>query len=130
MKAEEDMKKLDEAFKGSLSGLYKTASNRSMAYTKLTLAEKELERLFPVFDKYSLVRHLDLNTNTIPDLAPISVLEHLQWLNASKNQISSLELFQKDTFEHLQMLNLSGNKIKALTKIGLPALRRLNLSEN
>ena len=58
MKAEEDMKKLDEALKGSLSGLYKTASNRSMAYTKLTLAEKELERLFPVFDKYSLVRHL------------------------------------------------------------------------
>jgi Leucine-rich repeat (LRR) protein len=27
-------------------------------------------------------------------------------------------------------LNLSGNKIKALTAITLPALRRLNLSEN
>lgn len=76
------------------------------------------------------MRQLDLNTNAIPDLAPITVLEHLQWLNASKNQVPSLDLFQKDGFEHLQMLNLSGNKIKTLTRLGVPALRRLNLSEN
>ena len=40
MKAEEDLKKLEEAVKGALSGLAKTSCNRSLAYTKLTLAEK------------------------------------------------------------------------------------------
>ena len=35
---EEDMKKLDEALKDSLSGIAKTSDNRSLAYTKLVLA--------------------------------------------------------------------------------------------
>ena len=84
-----------------------------------------------MFETYPHVTQLDLNTNTIPDLQPIQVLHHLLWLNASKNQVPSLELFQKEgAFEYLQMLNLSGNKVKVLEKVKLPALRRLNLSEN
>jgi hypothetical protein len=37
---EEDIKKLDEALKGALSGLGKTHDNKSMTYLKLTLTEK------------------------------------------------------------------------------------------
>lgn len=37
---EEDMKKLEEALKDSLSGIAKTFDNKSLAYTKLTLAQK------------------------------------------------------------------------------------------
>lgn len=39
-----------------------------MAYTRLNLAEKELERLFPVMLDYKEIRYLDLNTNTIADI--------------------------------------------------------------
>ena len=35
---EEDMKKLDEALKGSLDGIGKTFDNRTLANTKLLLA--------------------------------------------------------------------------------------------
>ena len=108
----------------------KIANNRSLAYTKVSLAEKELEKLFPVFDRYPHTRHLDLNTNTIPDLQPVEVLEHLVWLNSSKNQINCLNVFQGSSFEQLQVLNLSGNKLKVLDTVKLPNLRRLNLSEN
>lgn len=42
IKAEEDLKKLEEALKGALGGLGKTANNKSVAYNRLTIAEKEL----------------------------------------------------------------------------------------
>lgn len=130
IKAEEDLKKLEEALKGGLSSLGKTANNRSVAYGRLSIAEKEIERLFPVILRFKEVRYLDLNTNAIADLAIVTQFPNLLWLNASKNQVPSLATFNQDALEHLQFLNLSGNKIKALTPITLPALRRLNLSEN
>jgi len=101
-----------------------------MAYTRLTIAEKELERLFPVILKYKEIRYLDINTNTIEDITLVEGFSNLVWLNASKNQVNNLDVFAQDRLDQLQMLNLSGNKIKALTNIGLPSLKRLNLSEN
>lgn len=47
------MKKLEEAMKGSLSGLTKTADNATLTYSRLTLAEKELERVFPSILRYN-----------------------------------------------------------------------------
>lgn len=76
------------------------------------------------------MRYLDLNTNAIADLSLVAQFPNLLWLNASKNQVANLGVFAQEGLEHLQFLNLSGNKIKALTAISLPALRRLNLSEN
>ena len=80
--------------------------------------------------RFKEVRYLDLNTNAIADLSLLSQFPHLLWINASKNQVSSLATFAQEGLEQLQFLNLSGNKIKTLTNIVLPALRRLNLSEN
>jgi protein phosphatase 1 regulatory subunit 7 len=116
--------------KGALTGLSKTANNRSIAYTRLNLAEKELERLFPIVLRFKEVRFLDLNTNTVADISVVAGFEHLVWLNASKNQISNIDIFDEEHLEQLQILNLSGNKIKELRSIKVPALRRLNLSEN
>lgn len=130
IKAEKDLKKLQEALKTSLSGLAKTANNRSMAYNRLSLAEKQLQRLFPVLLRYQEIRYLDLSSNTISDLTVALGLGQLVTLNASKNQVSSLECFQNNKMQHLQVLNLSGNKIKTLTVLQLPSLRRLNLSQN
>jgi len=71
-----------------------------------------------------------LNTNSIQDISLVDGFENLSWLNASKNQIANLDMFSGEKLEQLQILNLSGNKIKSLGSISLPALRRLNLSEN
>lgn len=71
-----------------------------------------------------------MNTNAIPDISIVEGFENLIWLNASKNQIGSLDMFAGERLDQLQNLNLSGNKIKQLTGITLPCLRKLNLSEN
>ena len=101
-----------------------------MAYTRLTIAEKELERLFPIVLRFKEIKYLDVNTNAIADLSIVGEFSNLLWINASKNQVNSLAVFNQESLEQLQFLNLSGNKIKALTQITLPSLRRLNLSEN
>jgi Leucine-rich repeat (LRR) protein len=101
-----------------------------MAFNRLTLAEKELERLFPVMLRYKEIRYLDINTNAIADISVVEGFTNLLWLNASKNQVPNLNMFNSDKLEQLQFLNLSGNKIKNLTAITLPSLKRLNLSEN
>lgn len=101
-----------------------------MAYTRLNLSEKELERLFPVILRYKETRFLDVNTNSIPDISLVDGFENLSWLNASKNQIANIDMFSGNKLDQLQNLNLSGNKIKSLGSINLPTLRRLNLSEN
>lgn len=80
--------------KGSLSGLGKTHDNRTMAYVKLNLAEKELERVFPSILRYSQIQHLDISTNAISDPQILLQFTHLITLNLSKNQISSLLSFE------------------------------------
>lgn len=42
-----------------------------MAFNRLTLAEKELERLFPVMLRYKEIRYLDINTNAIADISVV-----------------------------------------------------------
>jgi Leucine-rich repeat (LRR) protein len=89
-----------------------------------------LERLFPVILRYKEIRYLDISTNSILDLTLIDGFSNLVWLNASKNQVNNLNVFNTEKLEHLQFLNLSGNKLKAVTPITLPSLKRLNLTEN
>lgn len=76
------------------------------------------------------IRFLDLSSNTLADISLVDGFENLVWLNASKNQISSLDMFGGDKLDQLRILNLSGNKIKELTSLTLPSLKRLNLTEN
>lgn len=70
--------------------LSKTSSNKSVAYNKLSIAEKEIERLFPVILKFKEIRYLDINTNSISDLSITTSFNNLVWINASKNQLNSL----------------------------------------
>lgn len=77
------------------------------------------------------MRYLDISTNAISNIQLIAELPELLTLNASKNQIANLEVFQNPAvLKNLQFLNLSGNKITKFTQVALPALRRLNLNEN
>lgn len=102
-----------------------------MCYNRLSLAEKELERLYDCVLDLKHIRYLDLSTNTISDLALITQFPELVSLNASKNQVASLSFFKDPSvLRNLQFLNLSTNKLTKLTQVGLPSLRRLNLTEN
>ena len=102
-----------------------------MCYSKLSIAEKEIERLYDCLLDYRLVRYLDISTNAISNIQLVAELPELLSLNASKNQIAGLEVFQNSgVLKNLQFLNLSGNKIAKFTEVALPALRRLNLNEN
>lgn len=75
--------------------------------------------------------HIDLSTNALTDVSIVADFPNLVTLNVSKNQISDLSAFtSEEKLAKLQVLNISGNKIKELTQVALPALRRLNLSEN
>ena len=77
------------------------------------------------------MRHLDISSNSIVDIGLLTELKDLVSLNASKNQISSLQTFSNpNSYRKLQILNLSGNKVKVLENIEAPQLLRLNLSEN
>lgn len=110
------MKKLEEALKGCVSGICKSADNTSMINGKLTLAEKEIERLFPSILKFSEVLHADLSTNMLSDVSILGEFPNLITLNLSKNQIPNLTVFATDKkLTKLQFLNVSGNKIKELT---------------
>lgn len=71
--------------KENLSNLSKTACGGSYAYVKLNLAEKEVERLFPVIASYSELRYLDLSSNALTDISAITSLKMLVSLNCSKN---------------------------------------------
>lgn len=86
--------------------------------------------MFPIILRFKEIKYLDINTNAIADLSIVAEFSNLLWINASKNQVNSLVVFNQESLEQLQFLNISGNKIKALTPITLPSLRRLNLSEN
>lgn len=77
---------------------------------------------------------MDLSGNAITDISLVSQLPFLLTLNCSKNQITTLQQLNPSADErilsYLQFLNLSGNKIAKLENLKLPALRRLDLSEN
>ena len=61
-----------------------------MAYLKMNLAEKELERLFPNIHRFKHVQYLDLNTNALTEVAVLTSMPNLLHLNVSKNQLSTL----------------------------------------
>ena len=61
-----------------------------MAYIKINLSEKELERVFPNILRFKHVQYLDLSSNTLTDVDVLTDLPNVLHLNLSKNQIPSL----------------------------------------
>ncbi|CAN5950649.1 unnamed protein product [Sphagnum jensenii] len=74
LKREEEIKKLKEALKGGLTGLARTADCVSLCYNKLSIAEKEIERLYDCLLDYRLIRYLDINTNAISNIELVAGL--------------------------------------------------------
>ena len=77
---------------------------------------------------YKHVKYLDISSNLLADISLLAGFEALVTLNAGKNQIASMALFERPGgFPNLQVLNLSGNKITELSSVSLPQLIRLTL---
>lgn len=59
--------KFSSDIKEGISNLSEIAGGGSYGYAKLVLAEKEVERIFPVLLNYRSLRYVDLSTNSISD---------------------------------------------------------------
>ena len=135
LRQKEALQKFSEDLKSGLSNLSKIGNNSSYSYVRLNLAEKELDRLYPVILSYKHIRYLDLSGNSLQDISLVAELRNLHSLNVSKNQISSFNAFlptvDEEILPYLQIVNLSSNKLTRLENLSsLRQLRKLQLNEN
>ena len=121
-----------EQIVAGLSQISKTHDGASYAFTNLVLEEKELEELGEGLRSYLHLRVLSLAKNQFKDISDVLYIPNLLTLNASENQIASIEFLTggRDSLVYLQQLNLSKNKLTLLPAIPQPRLARLLLNEN
>jgi Leucine-rich repeat (LRR) protein len=115
-----------------VSQVSKTYDGVSYAFTNLVLEEKELEELGESLRSYQHLRVLSLAKNQLKDFSDVIYLPHLLTLNASENQLASIDFLssQRETLTYLQQLTLSKNKLTSLPALVQPRLTRLLLNEN
>ena len=79
-----------------LSQIAKTFDGASYAYTTLTIESKEVEELGDLLGMYSHLRYLNLSKNAIKDVREVAKLTYLLDLQASENQIESIEFLSNN----------------------------------
>lgn len=121
-----------EQIVAGLSQISKTFDGASYAFTNLVLEEKELEELGDSLRSYNHLRVLSLAKNQFKDISDVQYLPHLLTINASENQIASLDFLaaSRESLLYLQHLVLTKNKLTALPAIPQPRLTRLLVNEN
>lgn len=132
----------DELIRAHLSNIQTGPGREKMGYTHLNLMGKHLERpldsLPSSFSNYTLLLHIDVSFNSIPDQSTLATLPNLITVNAKRNMISSTKAFNKEPvdgeeveyWKSLQSLDMSGNKISELGPMRCPNLLHLDLSQN
>ena len=78
------------------------------------------------------MRFLSVSKNQLKDLSEILYLPFLVTLNASENQIGSIDFLSvaRDSLHYLQAVTLTKNKLTSLPALPLQRLSRLLLNEN
>lgn len=113
-----------------LTRIGKTQDHRSYAYIELNLAHKALLGLCEELKNYQHLRYVNLAGNSIAELTVLAHLPCVLQIQAKDNAVASLQLFSSQSFGCLKSLDLSGNAISVLTRVALPSLTHLNLSNN
>lgn len=123
--------KVDQIMPG-LSQISKTYDGASYAFTNLIIEEKELEELGETLRGYQHLRNLSLAKNQLKDISEVLYIPHLLVLNASENQIASIDFLSnaRDSLLYLQQLTLTKNKLTVFPALTQPRLARLLLNEN
>jgi Leucine-rich repeat (LRR) protein len=98
----------------------------------LIIEEKELEELGETLRGYQHIRNLSLAKNQLKDISETLYIPHLLVLNASENQVASIEFLSnaRDSLLYLQQITLTKNKLTSLPALTQPRLARLLLNEN
>lgn len=96
------------------------------------LDEKEIEELGEALRSYQHVRFLSIQKNQLKDISEVLHIPHLLTLNASENQVASIDFLTgaRDSLLYVQQLTLTKNKLVALPSLPLPRLAKLLINEN
>ena len=110
----------------SLSLLCKIGNGLSHAYVKMDLQEKVLNDI-SIICAFIHVRYLDLSTNRLTSIAPISSLKHLLTLTVDNNLLTEIDI---PPMPYLQRASFQNNEITSVKGIFHPMLEVLNLNSN
>ncbi len=107
-----------------LSDVQRTADRANFAFTRLDLAGQAVKTLEGELSAYPELRYVNINSNQISDLAPLSALPRLLSLQAAHNDIHSIDAFLATPHSQMQLLQLDHNDIDTLlTRAGVGAGR-------
>jgi Leucine-rich repeat (LRR) protein len=104
----------------------------SYAYICLKLEEKELDDIGEDIGSYIHLRDINLSQNKFTQIDPIRHIPHLVNLDASKNEITDVNVLfsEPEKLQYLQKIDLNTNKIKELPAMFTTNLLTLNLEGN
>ncbi|KAJ8017312.1 hypothetical protein DPEC_G00016570 [Dallia pectoralis] len=112
-----------------LSLLCRTGSGLAHAFVKLELQDRRLTDIALVSTLVH-VRFLDVSSNHLSDLSPLASLTQLLWLKCDGNRVSGFKGQPLGQLTYLQWLSLALNSIHDLDGLGGVALESLNLIGN
>ncbi|KAG9353185.1 hypothetical protein JZ751_017761 [Albula glossodonta] len=118
-----------EIIQQGLSLLCRTGNGLSHAFVKLDLKDRRLTDL-ALLSSFVHLRFLDISSNHMADLSPLSALTQLLWLKGDGNLVRSFTDQPLGQLPYLQWLSLALNRISDLEGLGGAALETLNLIGN
>ncbi|XP_061075381.1 leucine-rich repeat-containing protein 23 isoform X1 [Conger conger] len=118
-----------EMVEQGLSLLCRTGNGLSHAFVKLDLKERRLTDL-TLLTSFVHLRFLDISSNLVSDLSPLTALTQLLWLKGDGNVIQRFEGQPLGQLAYLQWLSLALNRICDLKGLGGPSLESINLIGN
>ncbi|KAJ8360812.1 hypothetical protein SKAU_G00173370 [Synaphobranchus kaupii] len=118
-----------EMVEPGLSLLCRTGNGLSHAFVKLDLKDRRLTDL-TLLSSFVHLRFLDISSNHVSDLSPLTALTQLLWLKGDGNVIQSFTGQPLGQLAYLQWLSLALNRICDLKGLGGPSLESINLIGN
>ncbi|CAN0323673.1 unnamed protein product [Lampetra planeri] len=111
-----------------ISLLCKTGDGLALAYVRLLATARSLTNI-SILSGYPHLRYIDVSSNRIADLSPLSNLSYLVSLKADGNVVETTE--HPAPLGHLQVLSLAHNRVaSAGTGLQHAQLQTLNLTGN
>ncbi|KAJ8404651.1 hypothetical protein AAFF_G00335140 [Aldrovandia affinis] len=118
-----------EMLADGLSLLCRTGNGLSHAFVKLDLKDRRLTDL-ALLSSFVHLRFLDISSNHLSDLSPLTALTQLLWLKGDGNLVRSFTGQSLGQLAYLQWLSLALNRICDLEGLGGASLESLNLTGN
>lgn len=126
-------REVQKQIKDGLSKISNNYDKTACSFTKMTVSDKKLTKLYDFFEQYPRIRDLNLSKNLLADVMSITHMTYLQTLDVSGNKIASLNILSDENggkLKFLKTVNLTNNRLTRMEKITIPRLEKLILDEN